>query len=91
MVNNTNLIHCDQDTKEQTESFLDLKDNTLLKMKKEPGISSGQGDLEAGEIRIIIETIDTFKNRPLKISKHHKFPQNENSSSYLHWQWLHSS
>ena len=30
-------------------------------MKNEPGISSGQGDLEAGEIRIIIETIDTLK------------------------------
>jgi hypothetical protein len=51
--------------KEQVESFLDLRDITLLKMKKEPGISSEQGDLEAGEIRIIIETIDTLKNRPL--------------------------
>ncbi len=65
MVNNTNLIHCDQETKEQAEAFLDLKDNTLLKMKKEPGISSKRGDLEAGEIRIIIETIGTLKNRAL--------------------------
>lgn len=65
MVNDTNLIHCDEETKEQVESFLDLKDNTLLKMKKEPGPSSERGDLEAGEIRIIIETIDELKNGPL--------------------------
>ena len=39
MVNNTNLIHCDEETKEQVESFLDLKDNTLLKMKKEPALA----------------------------------------------------
>lgn len=58
MVNNTNLIHCDKETREQTEAFLDLRDNSLLKMKKEPGLSSERGDLEAGEIRIIIETID---------------------------------
>ena len=65
MVNDTNLIHCDEETKEQVESFLDLKDNTLLKMKKEPGPSSERGVLEAGEIRIIIETIDELKNGPL--------------------------
>ena len=64
-VNNENLAHSNKETREEAEAFLDLKDNTLLKMKKEPGISSERGDLEAGEIRIIIETIDTFKNRPL--------------------------
>ena len=34
-------------------------------MKKEPGPSSERGVLEAGEIRIIIETIDELKNGPL--------------------------
>lgn len=30
MVNNTNLIHCDQDTKEQTEAFLEFSSALTL-------------------------------------------------------------
>lgn len=62
VVNNVDYIHTDKETKEQTNLLMDLKDQALLGMGKEPGIENEQGDLEAGEIRIINETIDTPKN-----------------------------
>jgi hypothetical protein len=61
MIDGTDLIHHDKETKSKVEVFMDLYDNVLQKMNKAPAIE--HGDIEAGEIRIIIETVNTPKNK----------------------------
>lgn len=54
VINGIDEIHCDKDTREDAQIFMDLKDNTLQKLGFAP-VSEMVGDREAGEIRIIIE------------------------------------
>jgi hypothetical protein len=61
LLNGLDEIHCDKYTKEEAEIFFDLRDKAFQKMKFEP-TSQTSGDIETGEIRIVIETKDTAKN-----------------------------
>lgn len=54
VVNDTNEMQYDKDTKEDVEKLFDLRDNAFQKMGLEPTLTP-DGDQETGEIRVIIE------------------------------------
>jgi hypothetical protein len=60
MVDGIEYEYCDKETKKMAELFMDLRDNSFNEVNKKP-VSESSGDLEAGEIRIITETIDSIK------------------------------
>jgi|SRR5215207_2612626 len=61
IINGIDEIHCDKETREDTQTFFDLRDSTLQQMGREPTLETG-GDIEAGEIRIIVEAEQANKD-----------------------------